>query len=81
MPKLHCHLRAPSVDQRDSGRVVLELETPGVDDNLLVSGVELELTEHGVCAVGIVRVSRLWREAVGIWYLSTYSAASGVWRA
>ena len=31
----------------DSGRVVLELETSGIDDSLLVSGVELELIERG----------------------------------
>ena len=56
----------PRLGPGDSGRVVLELETSGIDDDLLVSGVELELIERGVVAVGLVTVSRLWREAVAI---------------
>lgn len=55
----------PRLGPGDSGRVVLEIETSGIDD-LLVSGAELELVERGACAVGLVMVSRLWREAVAI---------------
>ena len=55
----------PTLRPGDSGRVVLEIEG-GVADDLLVSGAELELVERGSCAVGLVRVLRLWREAVAI---------------
>ena len=52
----------PRLGPGDSGRVVLELETAGIDNDLLVSGVELELFERGEFAVGLVTVARLWRE-------------------
>ena len=56
----------PRLEPGDSGRVVLELETAGIDDALLVSGAELELVERGASSVGLVTVSRLWREAVAV---------------
>ena len=55
----------PTLSPGDSDRVVLELETD-VADELLVTGVELELLERGADAVGLVTVSRLWREALAI---------------
>jgi hypothetical protein len=56
----------PTLGPGDSGRVVLELETPGIDDALLVSGAELELVEFAGSSVGLVTVTRLWREAVAV---------------
>ena len=55
----------PMLSPGDSDRVVLELETFAGDD-LLFSGVELELIEHATHAVGLVVVSRLWRGALAI---------------
>jgi hypothetical protein len=56
----------PTLGPGDSGRVVLELETQGIDDSLFVSGAELELLESAGSSVGLVTVSRLWREAVAV---------------
>lgn len=56
----------PTLGPGDSGRVVLELETAGIDDALLFSGAELELIERAGSSVGLVTVSRLWREAVAV---------------
>ena len=53
----------PTLAPGDCGRVVLELET-AVDDDLLVTGAELELIEREMRAVGVVTVSRFWRDAL-----------------
>ena len=55
----------PVLAPGDCGRVVVELETV-VDDDVLTPGVELELVEHGAAAVGLVTVSRLWRNALAV---------------
>jgi len=54
----------PTLHPGDSGRVVLELESFDADENLFVSGAELELFETEWDAVGLLTVSRLWREAL-----------------
>lgn len=56
----------PRLRPGDSGRVVLEIESSVIDEDLLVSGAELELVERGACAVGLVTIARLWRGAVAI---------------
>lgn len=56
----------PRLAPGDCGRVVLELETAGVDDELLVTGAELELVERGTSAVGLVTVARVWRDSVAM---------------
>jgi hypothetical protein len=54
----------PTLNPGDSGRVVLELESFDADEDLLVSGAELELFETEWDAVGLLTVSRLWRDAL-----------------
>lgn len=55
----------PVLAPGDCGRVVMEIETT-IDDGLLTSGVELELVEHEAAPVGLVMVSRLWRESLAV---------------
>lgn len=54
----------PTLAPGDSDRVVLELETTDVADEVLVTGAELELIEREMRAVGVVTVSRFWRDAL-----------------
>ncbi len=55
----------PRLAPGHSGRVVVELEESVSDVELLTSGAELELVELAG-PVGIVTVSRLWREALAV---------------
>lgn len=58
----------PLLAPGDSDRVVLELESSSIDEQLLVTGVELELFEYDVSAVAVATVSRLCRdELAGAW--------------
>lgn len=54
----------PTLAPGDSDRVVLELETNLPDDELPVSGAELELFEGEPRSVGLLTVGRLWRHAL-----------------
>ncbi len=55
----------PTLSPGDSGRIVIELESDVVDDELFTSGAELELVESEV-PVGLVTVARLWRDALAV---------------
>jgi hypothetical protein len=53
----------PRVAPGQDARVVAEVETPLLDDALLVAGSELHLIEQER-VVGLLTVARLWRGAV-----------------
>ena len=53
----------PVLAPGDSGRIVLEVESAGPFGDF-VSGSELELFEAEESSVGLVMVSRLWRDAL-----------------
>ncbi|HEX9161544.1 MAG TPA: hypothetical protein VF980_07530 [Thermoanaerobaculia bacterium] len=56
----------PTLAPGDSDRILLELETSDVGDELLFTGAELELLERESRAVGLVTVARLWRGTLAL---------------